>query len=69
VRHYGLLSPAAKAKLKRVHDILGTQPAPQPAPLETPKPKCPCCGKDMVLFKILPRLPRWMIHSGTDPPS
>ena len=71
VRHYGLHSAAAKAKLARVHQILGTQPAPRPAPLETPKPKCPCCGKDMILLRVIPRLPRAWLHipSRAPPPT
>jgi hypothetical protein len=56
VRHYGLHSAPAKAKYDRVHHILGSTPAPKPAPLPTTKPKCPCCGKDMVHVSKLPTL-------------
>lgn len=58
VRHYGFLSPAAKRKLARLHQILGTQPAPKPLPLASPKPKCPCCGQEMTLLLVIPRPPR-----------
>ncbi len=69
VRHYGLHSAAAKKKWQRLHQILGTQPTPKPAPLETPKPKCPCCGKDMKLLRLIPPLPRtWLTLSSRAPP-
>jgi hypothetical protein len=66
VRHYGVLSAAAKRKLERLHQILGTKsgepratrPAPKPPPLETPVPKCPCCGKEMTLLCVIKRPPR-----------
>jgi hypothetical protein len=58
VRHYGFLSPAAKKKLERLHRILGTRPQPKPAPIESPKPQCPCCGKPMTLLCAIPRPPR-----------
>jgi len=58
VRHYGFLSPAAKRKLARLHQILGTRPAPKPAPIEPPKPRCPCCGQEMTLLLVIPRPPR-----------
>jgi len=67
VRHYGFLSPAAKQKFARLHQILGTQPAPKPPPLEPAKPKCPCCGKEMTLLLVIPRLPRWMGPSRAPP--
>lgn len=59
VRHYGLHSAAAKAKLARVQSILGQRAKPAPAKLEAPKPKCPCCGKDMAWQRKLERPPRW----------
>ncbi len=69
VRHYGLHSAAAKKKWQRLHDILGTQPTPKPAPLEPPKPKCPCCGKDMELLRIIRPLPReWLTLPARAPP-
>lgn len=67
VRHYGFLSPAAKQKFARLHQILGTQPAPKPPPLEPAKPKCPCCGKEMTLLLVIPRPPRWMGPSRAPP--
>lgn len=61
VRHYGLHSAAAKKKWERLHHLLGTRPAPRPAPLQTAKPQCPCCGKDMKLLRLIPPLPReWL---------
>jgi hypothetical protein len=56
VRHYGLHSAPAKAKYERVHQILGSTPTPKPAKLTAAKPKCPCCGKDMVHVRKLPTL-------------
>jgi Putative transposase/Transposase zinc-binding domain len=47
VRHYGWLSAAAKARLERVRFILQVAAPVKPAPIEPPKPKCPCCGQDM----------------------
>jgi hypothetical protein len=69
VRHYGFLSPAAKQKFARLHQILGTQPAPKPPPLEPAKPKCPCCGQEMTLLLVIPRPPRWMGSSRAPPPN
>ena len=70
VRHHGLLSAAAKKKLQRVHQILGTRPAPKPAPVEAAKPKCPCCGKDMVLLRRIAPLPRaWLHQPARAPPA
>jgi integrase len=59
VRHYGLHSAAAKAKLARVQSILGQRAKPAPAKLEAPKPKCPCCGKDMQWQREIKRAPHW----------
>jgi len=67
VRHYGFLSPAAKQKFARLHQILGTQPAAKPPPLEPAKPKCPCCGQEMTLLLVIPRPPRWMGPSRAPP--
>ena len=69
VRHYGFLSPAAKQKFARLHQILGTQPAPKPPPLEPAKPQCPCCGQEMTLLLVIPRPPRWMGPSRAPPPN
>ena len=69
VRHHGLHSSAAKKKLARVHHILGTRPAPKPAALVPPKPKCPCCGRDMKMLRIIPPLPRaWLTLPARAPP-
>ena len=48
VRHYGWLSAAAKARLERVRFILQVAAPVKPVPIVPPKPKCPCCGQDMV---------------------
>jgi hypothetical protein len=48
VRHFGWLSAAAKARLERVRFILQVTAPVKPAPIVPPKPKCPCCGQDMV---------------------
>jgi hypothetical protein len=69
VRHYGFLSPAAKQKFARLHQILGTQPALKPPPLEPAKPKCPCCDQEMTLLLVIPRPPRWMGPSRAPPPN
>lgn len=55
VRHYGFHSAAAKSKRERLHQILGTQPAPKPGPIPPPPPTCPCCGKPMTLLCVIPR--------------
>ncbi len=68
VRHYGLLSAAARKKYERVHQILGSKPAPKPAALVVHKPKCPCCGKEMTLLRVIERAPRWMIGARSPPP-
>jgi hypothetical protein len=69
VRHHGLHSAAAKNKWQRLHHILGTRPVPKPAPLVPPKPKCPCCGGDMILLRVIPPLPRaWLTLPARAPP-
>ncbi|TLD68528.1 IS91 family transposase [Phragmitibacter flavus] len=55
VRHYGLLSAAAKKRRLGVQEILGHVPRRKPKPLVVEKPKCPCCGKEMVLVMRMPR--------------
>lgn len=67
VRHYGFLSAAAKKKFERLHQILGTTPAPKAPRLEAPAPKCPCCGKPMTLLYVIQRPPRWMEPSRGPP--
>ncbi len=57
VRHFGFLSPAAKAQWQRVLTLLDWQP-PAPAPLaQVPPPLCPVCQKPMTLLCRLPRPP------------
>ena len=55
LRHYGFHCTPAKAKLQRVRDILQTPAPVKPAPIAPPKPKCPCCGKDMAVAREIPR--------------
>jgi len=59
VRHFGWLSPAAKARFERIAALLDwVAPAlVPPAPL--PPPLCPCCKKPMKLIGRLPRSPPW----------
>lgn len=59
VRHYGLHSAAAKAKLARVQTILGQRAKPKPAKPTAAKPKCPCCGKAMTWEREIQRPPNW----------
>lgn len=59
VRHYGLHSAAAKAKLARVQQILGQRAAPKPTKTEPKKPTCPCCGQAMTWERKLERPPSW----------
>ena len=68
VRHHGFLSAAAKNKLARLHQILRTQPAPKPPPSDPPKPICPCCGKEMILLRVIPRPSRRNWLPGRAPP-
>jgi hypothetical protein len=68
VRHYGFLSAAARRKYERIHQILGTTPAPRPAPLAPPKPQCPCCGQDMTLLRVIGPAPRWR-SAAREPPA
>ncbi len=60
VRHYGWHSAAGKAKLERVQTILQQRAKPPPAKSEVAKPKCPCCGKDMIWQRKLERPNRWL---------
>ena len=58
VRHYGWLSPAAKARFERIAALLDWRPA-DPA-LSTPKPAtllCPCCQRPMFFIQRLARAP------------
>lgn len=68
VRHYGWLSPAAKKRYQRVHQILGSRPAPKPAPPESAKPKCPCCGGELRLIRNIPAPELWKEQPARAPP-
>ena len=57
VRHFGFLSPAAKARWQRVCTLLAWQASPTPPPQPIPAPLCPCCKKPMTLIGRLPRAP------------
>lgn len=61
VRHYGLLSAAAKKKYQRVHQILGSTLVPKPAALASIKPTCPCCGKEMTLLRLVRPARYWLL--------
>ena len=63
VRHYGWRGAAAKEKWARILALLDWKPpiVIKPAPL--PPPKCPCCGKTMLLIGTLPRAPTgWRVE-------
>jgi len=65
VRHYGWLGAAAKASRERILALLGWQPPVVVKPAPVPPPKCPCCGKPMLLLGTLPRAPtgtRWTMN-------
>jgi hypothetical protein len=70
VRHYGFLSAAAKAKLQRLHDILGSVPLPQPPPPPLPVQRCPRCGTELTPGFILRPTRHGMIvlHPARPPP-
>lgn len=57
VRHFGWLSPAAKARFERVRALLDWQPLPQLPTLNPQPPQCPCCKKPMLLLGRLARPP------------
>ena len=58
VRHYGWLGAAARAKRERIHALLDWQPpVPQPATPNSQPPKCPGCGKVMLLIGSVARKP------------
>ncbi|CAN5700686.1 IS91 family transposase [soil metagenome] len=67
IRHYGFLSAAARRKYERIHEILQSRPLPKPKRLEPEKPKCPCCGKDMVLLRVIERWPKRTFLSRAPP--
>lgn len=58
VRHYGWLGAAAERKRQRLHALLDWKvPALNPQPSTLNLPKCPRCGKAMLLIGPLPRAP------------
>jgi hypothetical protein len=57
VRHFGFLSPAAKAQWQRVRALLDWQPLPIIPTPPSLVPICPRCKKPMVLIGLLPRAP------------
>lgn len=59
VRHYGWLSPAAKARWQRIHALLDWKPATAPDAAAAPcwAPACPRCQKPMRLLGTLARSP------------
>jgi hypothetical protein len=59
VRHYGWLSPAAKARWQRIHALLDWRPAAPPDASSAPcwAPSCPRCHKPMQWLGPLPRGP------------
>jgi len=65
VRHYGWRGAAAKAKWERILALLDWHPpAPQLSAGNSQPPKCPCCGKTMLLIGTMPRAPtgaRWAV--------
>lgn len=57
VRHFGWLSPAAKAKFARIAALLDWKAPPWMAPTGLPSPLCPCCHQPMALIGRWPRPP------------
>jgi hypothetical protein len=57
VRHYGWLGAAAQAKRERIQALLDWQASEPVKVAPLPPPRCPCCGKPMVLIGTLPRAP------------
>lgn len=57
VRHFGWLSPAAKARFERVAALLDWKAPALIPPTPLPPPLCPCCQKPMRLIGRLPRAP------------
>jgi hypothetical protein len=59
VRHFGWLSPAAKARWQRIHALLDWKPAAPPLSAATPcwAPECPRCQKPMRLLGTFARSP------------
>lgn len=57
VRHFGLLSAAAKAKWRRACTLLDWQAPPLVMPPPTAAPVCPVCQKPMAFLGLLPRPP------------
>jgi len=59
VRHFGWLSPAAKARWQRIHALLDWKPALPPNAQAAPSwaPQCPRCQKPMRLLGTFARSP------------
>ena len=57
VRHYGWRGAAAKEKWDRILALLDWRSPVRVPPAPLPPPKCPCCGKTMMLIGTLPRAP------------
>ncbi len=58
VRHFGWLSPAAKARFERIRALLDwTAPLPQLSTRNPQPPQCPCCHKPMHRIGRLARPP------------
>jgi hypothetical protein len=57
VRHYGWLGAAAKAKRDRIGALLDWKTPARVPPAPVPAPKCPGCGKPMLLIGSVARKP------------
>lgn len=57
VRHYGWLGAAARAKRQRIAALLDWRPPALVTPPPLPPPKCPGCGKVMMLIGSVARKP------------
>jgi hypothetical protein len=44
----------------RIQQMMSTRPQPKALAVELVKPKCPCCGKPMRLWRVLLGLPGWL---------
>ena len=42
----------------RIQQMMSTRPQPKALAVELVKPKCPCCGKPMRLWRVILGLPR-----------
>jgi hypothetical protein len=57
VRHYGWLGAAAQAKRERIAALLDWRAPALVLPAPVPPPKCPACGKLMILIGSVARKP------------